>query len=376
MKNLEDELRELYRAVTDTIREEDLPGLHEKRARPRRFRLGRFSVGQFGAFAPLAAAAAVVVAIGIGVAVPKLVSSPSPSRATTVTPPTSAGPTPPFMVVMKKPGSPGPEVVVVSAATGRTTASLPAPKANTVWSDVEATGSGTTFVLAAAPTRGGLCNPTYLYMLKLSASGKVASLRPWTYPVVPAEIVSLAASADGKTLAFVSDLCRGAGQDIGIIRDRTIRMWQENSLLNAGDLSLVDGGNELVYTDGPIGGQSDVRMLDTDSAPGSATAASKVLYTCPAAGRACFVVVEEDLTTMDVSWITGFDTFHLTGYRLDPGGVQSTLFSRTMSGEFIYRAGGQLMVWNPSISLYLANPVTGKATRIRTPWLNAWGITW
>jgi hypothetical protein len=70
VKSLEDELRELYRAVTETIREEDLPGLYEPRARTRRR-------SWFGAFAPLAAAAAVVVAIGLGVAVPKLMSAPS-----------------------------------------------------------------------------------------------------------------------------------------------------------------------------------------------------------------------------------------------------------------------------------------------------------
>ncbi|HWN63939.1 MAG TPA: hypothetical protein VNO25_25065, partial [Streptosporangiaceae bacterium] len=61
MKSLEDELRKLYRAVTETIREEDLPGLFEPRARTRRR-------SWFGAFAPLAAAVAVVVAIGLGVA--------------------------------------------------------------------------------------------------------------------------------------------------------------------------------------------------------------------------------------------------------------------------------------------------------------------
>lgn len=70
MKSLEGELRELYRAVAETIREEDLPGLFEPRARTR-------PRSWFGAFAPLAAAAAVVAAIGLGVAVPKLVSTPS-----------------------------------------------------------------------------------------------------------------------------------------------------------------------------------------------------------------------------------------------------------------------------------------------------------
>ena len=84
MKSLEDELRELYRAVTETIREEDLPGLYEPRARTRRR-------SWFGAFAPLAAAAAVVVAIGLGVAVPKLLSAPSRSAAPAS--PTASAPT-------------------------------------------------------------------------------------------------------------------------------------------------------------------------------------------------------------------------------------------------------------------------------------------
>ncbi len=53
MRSLEDELREAYRAVTETVREEDLPGLYERRTRRRRR-------DRFSAFAPLAAAAAVV----------------------------------------------------------------------------------------------------------------------------------------------------------------------------------------------------------------------------------------------------------------------------------------------------------------------------
>jgi hypothetical protein len=371
MKNLEDELREAYHAVTDAIREEDLPGLYEKQARTRRWRRRRFS-----AFAPLAAAAAVVVVIGISVAVPKLVSSPSPGQSAAAALPTSFAPAPPFMIILNTPSAPRP-MLVVSAATGRTTAKVPVPRTDTVWVDAEATGSATTVVGAAPPNRGGLCNPTYLYTLTLSASGKVASLRPWTDPVVPAEIVSLSASADGRTLAFVYDQCRGAGQVIGIIRGRTMRTWQESPLLNVGDLSLSADGSELGYTEVSFGGQSGkVRVLDTNSAPGSAASASKILYTYPAAGRAPFVAIGADFTTMYVSWLTGTDAFHLTGYRIGPGGTAGTLFSRTMSGEFTYRAGGQVMVWNPGISLYLVDPLTGKATRIHTKWVNAWGITW
>jgi hypothetical protein len=69
MISLEDRLRDAYRAVTDTVREDELAGLYAKRARNRRR-------GRLSAFAPLAAAATVLVAIVAGVAVPKLASSP------------------------------------------------------------------------------------------------------------------------------------------------------------------------------------------------------------------------------------------------------------------------------------------------------------
>lgn len=72
MTSLEDRLRDAYRAVTDTVREDELPGLYDKRARNRRR-------GRFSAFAPLAAAATVVVAVAASVAVPELASSPGRS---------------------------------------------------------------------------------------------------------------------------------------------------------------------------------------------------------------------------------------------------------------------------------------------------------
>lgn len=374
MSKLEDELRELYRAVTDTVREEELPGLYEQRARPRR---GRW----FGAFVPLAAAAAVVVAIGIGVAVPKLASSPSRTPASATSrpgTPFSLAPAPPFMIVLRTPSAPRP-LLVVSAATGRTTAEVPAPRADTVWVDAEVTGSDTTFVLAAAPNRGGLCNPTYLYTLTLAASGQVVSLRPWTEPVVKAELLSMSASADGRTLAFVADRCNSPDQEIGIIRGRAAKTWREPlPYVYNGGLSLSGDASKLVYTDSPAGPQQvRVRVLATGSKPGDAHAASTVVYTYPSTGRAAGVAVSPDFTRIYLSWLTGRDSFHLAGYRIGAGRLQGPLFRlNTSSGLVISMAGGEVMDWNPGVSLYLVNPVTGKAARIRTPWVNAWGITW
>jgi hypothetical protein len=229
MTSLEDRLRDAYRAVTDMVREEEVPGPHEKRTRTRRR-------SRFSTFAPLAAAAAVVVAVGTGVAVPKWLSSPS-RPATPAAPATSAIPTgtPPFVVVFNKPdgrGYVGP-LVVVSAATGRITGSVPEPRTNTTWYDAKPTGNGTTFILAATPLRGGLCNPTYLYTLTLSSRGAPVSLKPWTDPVVPAELVELSASANGGTLAFIEDQCNSLDQEIGIIRDDRMKTWQEPDLLYA-----------------------------------------------------------------------------------------------------------------------------------------------
>jgi hypothetical protein len=369
MTSLEDELREAYRAVTDTVREEDLPGLYEQRARRR---------SRFGAFAPLAAAAAVVVAIGAGLIVPELLSTPgrAAAPATPTAIPATPRTTPPFMIIVNTPNARRP-LVVVSAATGRTTATVAVPRKDTAWFDVAPTASGTRFIVAATPLRGGLCNPTYLYTLTLSASGVPTSLRPWTVPVVPAEIGSLSASADGGTLAFVQTACRGPDQQIGIIRGGRMKTWREPYPLFADDLSLSAAGSKLGYAESTVARPgARVRVLDTGSAPGNATAASTVVYTYPAAGRAPSVAIGPDLTTMYVAWLTGRDTFHLVGYRIGAGGVRGTLFSRTMPGEFVSLAGGQVLVWDPGVALYLVDPVTGKAARIRTAWTNAWGIFW
>jgi hypothetical protein len=369
MSSLEDELREAYRAITDTVREEELPGLYEKRARGHRSR--------FGTFAPLAAAAAVVLAIAVGFAVPKLMSAPSgPPTPGTVTPRT-AKTTPPFMIIVNTPSAERP-LVVVSAATGRTAATVPVPRKRTAWFDVAPTANGTTFVVAATPLSGGLCQPTYLYTLTLSARGVPTSLRPWADPIVRAEIGNLSASADGHTLAFVETECHGPNQEIGIIGDGRTKTWQEPYPLFADNLSLSADGTRLGYIEYAAGRQgARVRVLDTASATGTATKASTIVYTYPAVGRAPTAVIDPGFTTMDVGWLTGKDTFHLAGYRLEAAGVQGTLFSRTMpAGQLLSQAGAQVLVWDPGTALYLVDPATGNAKRIHSAWANAWGIFW
>jgi hypothetical protein len=52
---------------------------------------------------------------------------------------------------------------------------------------------------------------------------------------------------------------------------------------------------------------------------------------------------------MYVAWLTSSDTFHLAGYRIGADGVQGTLFSRTMPGEFVSLADGQVLVRDPGV---------------------------
>jgi hypothetical protein len=94
-------------------------------------------------------------------------------------------------------------------------------------------------------------------------------------------------------------------------------------------------------------------------------------YTYPSDGRATFFTFGADSTALYVSWLTGWDTFHLAGYRVGPGGLQGRLFSRTMpDGLSLSRAGSQVLVLDPSVAAHLVDPVTGKATRIRPRWLD------
>jgi hypothetical protein len=82
-----------------------------------------------------------------------------------------------------------------------------------------------------------------------------------------------------------------------------------------------------------------------------------------------------------VFWIASPNGNHLTrtpaGCRIGPGGVRGTMFGRTMpAGKFISRAGRQVLVWDPGVALYLVDPVTGKATRVRGEGTGSLQVIW
>jgi hypothetical protein len=359
MTRIEDELRDLYRAVTDQVTERDVPGLYAKRRR----RAARF--------APLAAAAAVVVAIAAGLAVPKLVGSPGqPAEVKSG----SASVSPPFMLVMKAADDIAKDrLAVLSAATGRVTSTVPQPRKGSGWYDTAITGSGTRFVLAARPAAGNACQPTYLYTLTLSATGAPASLKPWTVPAVNAQLTTMAVSADGKTLAYTSIPCHGGSAVLGVITGHTVRTLPGADPVPFGVPSLSADGSVLAYVQRGPGAFATARLLYTSSA-----APSTFLFGYPANVLDPQVVLSQDGTAAYVFWSNGTDHY-LTGYGIEPGGVRPVrplLFHEAIPNERdLVWAGDRLFLWGGERT-YLVNPANGKLTWFPALWLEHWDAVW
>ena len=373
MRSLEDELREAYRSVTGTVREQDLPGLYERRARCRRR-------SRFSAFAPLAAAAAVVVAVGFGLVMPGLHSSAPGRLAAPTAIPATPRTTPPFMIIVNTPNARRP-LAVVSAATGRTTATVAVPRKGT----------------------GMVRRGTHRERHQVHSCGHAAARRP-VQPHLPVHADPVG-QRDARLLPEAVDCPRRARGDrlaecsartaapwpssrphaaarisrSGSIRGGRMKTWREPYPLFADDLSLSARGasSGTPSPPSPAGGASARAGHRLGTGQRDRGQHDRVHLPCcwpralnsPSAPRTSPRCTFPGLRTAR-------DTFHLAGYRIGGGGVHGTLFSRTMPGEMVSLAGGQVLPRTRGFPSHLADPVTGKATRIRTAWTNAWGIFW
>ncbi len=373
--DLEDRIRDAYQSAARTvwILQRTSPVLAAGSVRrPRRM----------NAFVPIAAATAVIVVIVASVALPRLLTGSSPNPAV---PRISApGQYPPFQVVVTVKNNLGTRLLVESAATGHVVASVAPPWQGAVWGAVAAVGDTSRFIVAAAP-KSPPWAPTRLYSLTLSARGAVAGLIPLSVPALPGQLTSLAASADGRTIAYTLFPGTGRANEVGVITGRSTRQW---SIPSTAVLSLIWGVS--VSSDGSMvafitesndrGGLEDTAwVLPTGSAPGGFTARARKVYEHLdiASPKTAAAILDSAQISPDGSTLylatsgtsaSGKVMTALTAYRTAGGASPSTI--TTWDGgyyeglrEVLTPVGGMLLAWDLySSTAYLINP----ATRTRT----------
>jgi hypothetical protein len=317
MNSLEDQLRDAYRAATDTVRPEsvsDLPdlsagrsGMTRRSGRERRLaRSARptFSRG-YRIGVPLTAAAA-VLAIAVTASV-LAANGPGGTRRISASqdggrPAGGLAPgypggrlpaaKPPRFFVAIQSSKSGVDyattLAVFSSATGHRVGQLRSPVANRYFQAVAALGSDQTFVVAASPgQRSGkwrTCG-TWLYQFRLTRQGQPTALKLLMPKVAGfAEPTGLAASADGNVVAYDAVACTETRRSVvtdlgqvGVLHVGTgnVTSWTYTSPASPTSLSLSADGGVLGMVSNPSDGRrfdsealNSAWVLRTDSAPG------------------------------------------------------------------------------------------------------------
>jgi hypothetical protein len=375
---LEDRIRDAYQSAGRTVRTLQRPSpmlAAGSVGRPRRMKV----------VAPIAVAAAVIVIIAASVTLPRLLTGSSPD------PEDSAfGHYPRFQVVVTYKSNGGTSLQVESAATGHVVTTVALPWHGAEWGAVAAAGDTGRFIVAAAPKfSGSLFMPTRLYALTLSARGTVAGLTPLPVPVLQGQVTSLAASADGRTVAYtLVPLDSRADREVGIITGRTMRHWTIGGLTRtgAGNLFYVsvssDGRMVAFVTQDQVVGE-EVWVLPTGSAPGGITArARKVLEFRSAYSPGKVRWLHSALISPDGSTLylatsadsaSGKVVTTLTAYPTAGGASPRTVttfdigFDEVMGEKLTPAAGGLLLAWNnyAPTTAYLINPATRTRTTLQ-----------
>jgi hypothetical protein len=379
---LEDRVRDAYQSAARTVHTLQRPSpmlTAETAGTARPVRHPR----RLNALAPVAAAAAVIAVIAASVALPRLLTG-------------SAGPGPgasahypPFQVVVTYKSNGSTSLQVESAATGHVVTTVAPPLRGTEWGVVAAFGDTGRFVVAAAPKfNGSLSMPTRLYSLTLSAHGTVAGLTRLPVPVLPGQVTSLAASADGRTVAYtLVSLNAGADRVVGVITGRTTRHWTIGGITRTGTgtrgtwgISVSSDGRTAAFLTQDAVAGDEVWVLPTGSAPGAITArARKVLdfrstYTPGKVRWLNSAMISPDGRTLYLATSTsvagGKVVTTLAAYptagRASPRPVTTfdVPFDEVMGEQLTPAGGGLLLAWNnyaPATG-YLINP----AARTRT----------
>jgi hypothetical protein len=376
---LEDRIRDAYQSAGRTVRTLQRPSpmlAAGSVGRPRRMKV----------LAPIAAAAAVIVIIAASVALPRLLTGSSPDPGGS-----AFGHYPRFQVVVTYKGDAGTSLQVESAATGHVVTTVASPWHGAEWGEVAAVRDTGRFIVAAAPKFSGSPSmPTRLYTLTLSARGTVAGLTRLPVPVLQGQVTSLAASADGRTVAYtLVPLDSRADREVGIITGRTMRHWTIGGLTRTGAgntgmfyVSVSSDGRMVAFvTQDQVQGD-EVWVLPTGSAPGGITArARKVFELRPiySPGKVRWLnsaLISPDGSTLylatSANSASGKVVTALRAYPTASGASPSTVttfdvgFDEVMGEKLTPAGGGLLLAWNNYVPAgYLINPATRTRTTLQ-----------
>jgi len=245
--------------------------------------------------APLAAAAAMAcVAIAVAVAGNGGPQGHGGPRTRATLPGGTPAPMPPYFLGMYS--NPGNDLfsnlAVYDAATGKVVADLASRTHGLTFTAVAATASSTQFLAAAEPASDGRigCGAT-IYQIKLTVSGRLASLSPLPGAPHPGYVPGLQVSADGRALAIESGPCyvQGSGSfpyRIGLLRlaDGRARRWRPAGPTIMPFLgSLSSDGRSLAFSNyagmgtGRATNDGAARIVRASAKSGSLTAAAHVV---------------------------------------------------------------------------------------------------
>jgi hypothetical protein len=361
MNDIEDRLRDTYRAVAQAIRPETIrPAVLPA---PPRQRSGRPATR----LAPLAAAVAMTAVTAAAAVVPHLLAD-SPRPATMAGPGAQGATAEPRYFADAN----GQVVELRDAATGKVLNSW-LPPANPWQAGPVAIDGGTKFLagtMSDSPCGGG--NPFEVYQL---TPGEPSG--PKLVATLPGFIEEFTASTDGSTLAYFTSHCQGGrpanSYVLGVIRNGVSREWTAPSSVNPGSLSLSADGSELGYVNfTQAGSRGSAWVLPTSSPSGSLPRWSRPVYVParhgqqalslmlnPGGQSAYLVTAPANQSAAMTETLAEYDT--ATGARL------RTLHTWNLDGlPSMVADGNHALIWHLHLSsVDEVNLTTGTATTFR-----------
>jgi hypothetical protein len=296
MNDLEQRLRDAYRAAAATVRPDSVRGLYELRVHAGQVRPRRWFLGS-GLALPLGAAAAVTaLVLAVAVIVPRLAARHGGVVATE----------PGVRIPQFTLADDGSDLRVIQTVTGRVVGEISAPAGLTFtgqWGnlpDVAGTANDRRFFVLASPVSHG-CR-AFLYKVQLGGGGQPSLVRlPVALPAGTGTH-ALAVSGDGRTAALLLSSCGNPPDTNAMQRNGGIvlvdlatghltRQWsygpdEVGQLLPGGpSVYLSADGAQLAFPvyPSPKSGQGEptVRMLATSAPSGTLDSASRVAWRPP-----------------------------------------------------------------------------------------------